>query len=194
MAATSSIQLKRAYEAATPGDGRRVLVDALWPRGIKKEALPLQVGPPRPTQAAPRQQRPTVGRQGVRGLLPTTQLSCVCPSAAAAPQCADLEQGRGTQHGASQVVSRPCRRVAAVPAALLGGAGGGGLAAAGRGCARGKGAAAEPVCARCAARQSSHFLAADAQAQECNSPTAQVPAGSVALARRLLPRPTSGCS
>ncbi|EFN53126.1 hypothetical protein CHLNCDRAFT_14449, partial [Chlorella variabilis] len=37
-----SIQLKRAYEAATPGDGRRVLVDALWPRGIKKEALPLQ--------------------------------------------------------------------------------------------------------------------------------------------------------
>jgi uncharacterized protein YeaO (DUF488 family) len=35
------VKLKRAYEKASPGDGYRVLVDRLWPRGVKKEALPL---------------------------------------------------------------------------------------------------------------------------------------------------------
>ncbi len=35
------VKVKRAYEKATPGDGYRVLVDRLWPRGVKKEALPL---------------------------------------------------------------------------------------------------------------------------------------------------------
>jgi uncharacterized protein YeaO (DUF488 family) len=35
------IQLKRAYDAATPKDGKRFLVERLWPRGIKKENLPL---------------------------------------------------------------------------------------------------------------------------------------------------------
>ncbi len=29
--------LKRAYEVASPDDGRRVLVDRLWPRGVSKE-------------------------------------------------------------------------------------------------------------------------------------------------------------
>ena len=29
--------LKRAYEAASPGDGQRVLVDRLWPRGLSTE-------------------------------------------------------------------------------------------------------------------------------------------------------------
>lgn len=33
------IQCKRVYEPASPVDGRRVLVDRLWPRGIRKEAL-----------------------------------------------------------------------------------------------------------------------------------------------------------
>ena len=28
------IGLKRAYEPAAPGDGRRVLVERLWPRGL----------------------------------------------------------------------------------------------------------------------------------------------------------------
>jgi uncharacterized protein YeaO (DUF488 family) len=33
------IHLKRAYEPASPGDGLRVLVERLWPRGVsKKEA------------------------------------------------------------------------------------------------------------------------------------------------------------
>lgn len=32
-----SIQLKRAYEAASEDDGYRVLVDRLWPRGISKQ-------------------------------------------------------------------------------------------------------------------------------------------------------------
>jgi uncharacterized protein YeaO (DUF488 family) len=30
------IQLKRVYEPAEPGDGFRVLVDRLWPRGVSK--------------------------------------------------------------------------------------------------------------------------------------------------------------
>lgn len=35
------IYIKRAYEPAQPEDGRRYLVDRLWPRGIKREALRL---------------------------------------------------------------------------------------------------------------------------------------------------------
>lgn len=31
------IRLKRVYEDAEPGDGLRILVDRLWPRGLKKE-------------------------------------------------------------------------------------------------------------------------------------------------------------
>ena len=33
------IAIKRVYEPATDTDGLRVLVDKLWPRGIRKEAL-----------------------------------------------------------------------------------------------------------------------------------------------------------
>ena len=33
------IQCKRVYEAPTENDGYRVLVDRLWPRGIKKSDL-----------------------------------------------------------------------------------------------------------------------------------------------------------
>ncbi len=33
-----AIRLKRAYDAPAPGDGCRVLVDRLWPRGISKDA------------------------------------------------------------------------------------------------------------------------------------------------------------
>ncbi len=36
-----SIQIKRAYEPASPKDGIRVLVDRLWPRGISKDKLKL---------------------------------------------------------------------------------------------------------------------------------------------------------
>lgn len=38
---TQKIRLKRAYEAAQSTDGRRVLVERLWPRGVRKEALKL---------------------------------------------------------------------------------------------------------------------------------------------------------
>ncbi len=31
------IEIKRAYEKASPKDGYRILVDRLWPRGVKKE-------------------------------------------------------------------------------------------------------------------------------------------------------------
>ncbi|MFD3918331.1 DUF488 domain-containing protein [Streptomyces sp. NPDC058595] len=30
------VRIRRAYEAAEPGDGTRVLVDRLWPRGLAK--------------------------------------------------------------------------------------------------------------------------------------------------------------
>lgn len=33
-----ALKLKRAYEPAEPGDGFRVLVDRLWPRGISKSS------------------------------------------------------------------------------------------------------------------------------------------------------------
>ncbi len=33
------VQIKRAYEPASSKDGTRLLVDRLWPRGVKKEAL-----------------------------------------------------------------------------------------------------------------------------------------------------------
>ncbi len=35
------IKLKRAYDRATPEDGKRFLVERLWPRGVKKTSLPL---------------------------------------------------------------------------------------------------------------------------------------------------------
>src|SRR4051794_28621300 len=35
------LQIKRAYEAPARSDGRRFLVERLWPRGVKKEALKL---------------------------------------------------------------------------------------------------------------------------------------------------------
>ncbi|HEV2302674.1 MAG TPA: DUF488 domain-containing protein [Stellaceae bacterium] len=31
-----NVRLKRAYEPAAAADGRRILVDRLWPRGLKK--------------------------------------------------------------------------------------------------------------------------------------------------------------
>ena len=33
------IRIKRVYEAPAPDDGCRVLVDKLWPRGVRKDAL-----------------------------------------------------------------------------------------------------------------------------------------------------------
>ena len=35
----TQIRIKRVYEAPDAADGYRVLVDRLWPRGIKKEHL-----------------------------------------------------------------------------------------------------------------------------------------------------------
>jgi uncharacterized protein YeaO (DUF488 family) len=36
-----AVQIKRAYEKPAPGDGARVLVDRLWPRGLSKQAAAL---------------------------------------------------------------------------------------------------------------------------------------------------------
>jgi uncharacterized protein YeaO (DUF488 family) len=37
-----NVALKRAYELPSRKDGKRFLVDRLWPRGVKKEALQLE--------------------------------------------------------------------------------------------------------------------------------------------------------
>ena len=37
------IRIKRVYEVPAPDDGCRVLVDKLWPRGVRKEALPYDI-------------------------------------------------------------------------------------------------------------------------------------------------------
>lgn len=36
-----SVQTKRVYEPPSAADGRRYLIDRLWPRGLRKESLPL---------------------------------------------------------------------------------------------------------------------------------------------------------
>jgi uncharacterized protein YeaO (DUF488 family) len=36
------IKIKRAYDKPEKSDGHRILVDRLWPRGIKKEKLALE--------------------------------------------------------------------------------------------------------------------------------------------------------
>lgn len=36
-----TVQAKRVYEPLSAADGRRYLVDRLWPRGLKKESLSL---------------------------------------------------------------------------------------------------------------------------------------------------------
>jgi uncharacterized protein YeaO (DUF488 family) len=38
-----SIKLKRAYEPPDAGDGMRILVDRLWPRGVKKTAAAIDL-------------------------------------------------------------------------------------------------------------------------------------------------------
>jgi len=38
-ASPAMIRIKRTYEARARADGRRILVERLWPRGMKKEAL-----------------------------------------------------------------------------------------------------------------------------------------------------------
>jgi DNA-3-methyladenine glycosylase len=44
----AKFKIKRVYEDAEPGDGFRVLVDRLWPRGVKKDKVDLwlkEIGP-----------------------------------------------------------------------------------------------------------------------------------------------------
>jgi uncharacterized protein YeaO (DUF488 family) len=36
------IHLKRAYDTAQPSDGKRFLIERLWPRGVKNTALPIE--------------------------------------------------------------------------------------------------------------------------------------------------------
>jgi uncharacterized protein YeaO (DUF488 family) len=39
--ASRSIRVRRVYDEPEPGDGARVLVDRLWPRGLRKDAAAL---------------------------------------------------------------------------------------------------------------------------------------------------------
>ena len=37
----ADIRIRRVYDDASPGDGTRVLVDRIWPRGLRKDAAQL---------------------------------------------------------------------------------------------------------------------------------------------------------
>ena len=39
----AKIRVKRAHEEPSPGDGYRILVDRLWPRGLSKERLQVKL-------------------------------------------------------------------------------------------------------------------------------------------------------
>jgi len=41
--ATGTVQIKRAYEDPDAADGYRVLVDRVWPRGVRKDELVIDV-------------------------------------------------------------------------------------------------------------------------------------------------------
>ena len=36
------VKTKRVYDPASPDDGKRILIDRLWPRGIKKERAKIE--------------------------------------------------------------------------------------------------------------------------------------------------------
>jgi len=38
------IKIKRVYDMPEPGDGKRILTDQLWPRGIRKEEVRIDEG------------------------------------------------------------------------------------------------------------------------------------------------------
>jgi hypothetical protein len=42
---SAAIGVKRVYEKASAGDGVRILVDRLWPRGLSKTSLKYDAGP-----------------------------------------------------------------------------------------------------------------------------------------------------
>lgn len=39
----NGVRLKRAYDPPSPHDGARVLVDRLWPRGLKRDAAKVEL-------------------------------------------------------------------------------------------------------------------------------------------------------
>src|SRR5258705_12037054 len=39
----ASIEIKRAYDRPSPKDGKRILVDRLWPRGLRKDTASLDL-------------------------------------------------------------------------------------------------------------------------------------------------------
>ncbi|SDK80383.1 DUF488 domain-containing protein [Streptomyces indicus] len=48
----STLRGRRIYEAPSPSDGKRVLVDRLWPRGLSKDAAHIDVWPKSLTPSA----------------------------------------------------------------------------------------------------------------------------------------------
>lgn len=52
----TQINIKRVYEPAQSSDGFRVLVDKMWPRGVKKEALPYDLWAKEITPSTPLRQ------------------------------------------------------------------------------------------------------------------------------------------
>lgn len=49
--AAMTLKIKRVYEKAEKSDGKRILVDRLWPRGIKKDTIDLWLKDVAPSDA-----------------------------------------------------------------------------------------------------------------------------------------------
>ena len=62
------IAIKRVYEPATDTDGLRVLVDKLWPRGIRKEALHYDLWAKEIAPSAPLRRWFHVGKSSADGI------------------------------------------------------------------------------------------------------------------------------
>lgn len=60
----TAVRVKRLYEPADPSDGTRILVDGIWPRGVKREEWPERTWRPdvAPSRELRRQYRHEVER------------------------------------------------------------------------------------------------------------------------------------
>ena len=83
------IRLKRVYEAPSPDDGVRVLVDRLWPRGIRKADLPYDAWPKEITPSAELRKLYHAGELPFEGFAATylDELEASAPAHAFAQEC-----------------------------------------------------------------------------------------------------------
>jgi uncharacterized protein YeaO (DUF488 family) len=103
MGATSRIRLARVYDDPNPDDGRRILVDRLWPRGFRKDDP--RVGTWFKDVAPSKELREWYNHQPERfdefAAMPRSW-----PHFSASNQCFDLRSGSGHKLSHGQIVRR----------------------------------------------------------------------------------------